>query len=106
MMVPPWEGRMHLLASIRRRYLLYLTLLVAPMFVFILFGERGLMHLYRLRQEQSRIQMENARLQMENQKLAEQIQRMRQNRQEEVERIARQELGLVKKGEIVYHFEK
>jgi cell division protein FtsB len=43
-------------------------------------------------------------LREENQKLAEQIERMKHNK-EEVERIAREELGLVKKGELVYKFE-
>jgi len=45
-------------------------------------------------------------LREENRKLAQQIERMKKNKKEEVERIAREELGLVKKGEIVYKFEQ
>jgi len=41
----------------------------------------------------------------ENQKLTQQVQRLRYHK-EEVEKIAREELGLVKKGEIIYQFER
>ncbi len=75
------------------------------MLVFAIFGSRGLIQFYKLKEERNRIQMSNARLQEENRRLAVQIGRLRNNK-EEVEKVAREELGLVKKGEIVYQFEK
>ena len=75
------------------------------MLLFAIFGSRGLIQIYKLKDERNRIQMSNARLEEENRKLAEQIGRLRNNK-EEVEKVAREELGLVKKGEIVYQFEK
>lgn len=63
------------------------------------------MQIYHLREEREKIRMANARLPEENQKLAEQVARMKPNKKEEVERIAREELALVKKGELVYKFE-
>jgi cell division protein FtsB len=58
-----------------------------------------------MKAERDRFLSNNARLQEENRRLAEQIQRLK-NSNEEVEKIAREELGLVKKGEIVYQFER
>ena len=63
------------------------------------------MQIYHLKEEREKIRIANARLREENQKLAGQIQKMKHNKKEEVERIAREELGLVKKGELVYKFE-
>jgi len=64
------------------------------------------MQIYHLKEEREKIRIANARLREENQKLAEQVERMKHNKNEEVEKIAREELGLVRKGEVVYQFEK
>jgi cell division protein FtsB len=90
---------------IRKKYLFLLGLSVCGMILFAVLGGRGLMHIYQLKEERNRIQGSNARLQEENRKLTEKINRLRTNK-EEVEKVAREELGLVKKGEIVYQFEK
>ena len=63
------------------------------------------MQIYHLKEERNRIEGSNARLQEENRKLAEKVNRLRNNK-DEVEKVAREELGLVKKGEVVYQFEK
>jgi cell division protein FtsB len=75
------------------------------MLVFTIFGGRGLMQIYHLKEEREKIKIAAGRLSEENRKLAQQIERMKKNKKEEVERIAREELGLVKKGEIIYKFE-
>jgi cell division protein FtsB len=75
------------------------------MLVFTIFGGRGLMQIYHLKEEREKIKIATGRLSEENRKLAQQIERMKKNKKEEVERIAREELGLVKKGEIIYKFE-
>jgi cell division protein FtsB len=74
------------------------------MLVFTIFGGRGLMQIYHLKEEREKIKIATGRLSEENRKLAKQIERMKKNKKEEVERIAREELGLVKKGEIIYKF--
>jgi len=69
------------------------------MMFFAIFGGRGLLQIYHLREERDRILISNARLREENQKLSQQVQRLRYHK-EEVEKIAREELGLVKKGRL------
>jgi cell division protein FtsB len=64
------------------------------------------MQIYHLKEEREKIKIANAHLREENQKFAEQVVRMKHNKKEEVEKIAREELGLVKKGEVVYQFEE
>ncbi|MBI5967081.1 MAG: septum formation initiator family protein [Deltaproteobacteria bacterium] len=95
---------MRLFGLSRKKYLLCLAGLVSGMAFFTLFGGRDLMQIYQLRAEWDKIKAANVRLREENQKLAEQIERMKHSK-EEVEKIAREELGLVRKGEIIYHFE-
>ena len=96
---------MRFFGSIQKKYLLFLSVFISGVLIFAIFGSRGLIQIYKLKEEGTRVQISNARLQEENKKLAEQIKRLRNNK-EEVEKIAREELGLVKKGEIVYQFEK
>ncbi len=96
---------MRFFGAIQKKYIFFLSLFVSGMLLLAVFGSRGLVQIYRLEEERNRIQMSNARLQEENRKIAEQVQRLRHNK-EEVEKVAREELGLVKKGEIVYQFEK
>lgn len=95
---------MRLLGLIRKKYLLCLAGFVSAMVFFIIFGGRDLVQIYHLRAEWDKIKAANVRLREENRRLAEQIEKMKHNK-EEVERIAREELGLVRKGEIIYHFE-
>lgn len=96
---------MRFFGPIEKKYLLFLSLLICGVLFFAVFGSRGLMQIYQLREERDRIQMSNARLEDENKKLAGQIRRLR-NDKDEIERIAREEMMLVGKGEIVYQFEK
>lgn len=95
---------MRFFGSIQKKYVFGLAVFISAMFFLTIFGERGLMHIYQLREERARIQAANTHLRGENQKLIEQVNRMR-NSQSEIEKIARENLGLVKKGEIVYQFE-
>ncbi|MCX5911133.1 MAG: septum formation initiator family protein [Deltaproteobacteria bacterium] len=93
------------LRTLPTKYLLCLGALVAAMMLFTLFGGKDLLQIYHLKEERDRIHLSNARLREENQKLTQQVQRLRYHK-EEVEKIAREELGLVKKGEIIYQFER
>ncbi len=96
---------MRFFGPLQKKYLLFLGLFISGMLLFALFGSRGLIQIYKLKEERDRIQAGNARLQEENRRLEEQINRLRTDK-EEVEKIAREERGMVRKGEIVYQFEK
>ncbi len=67
------------------------------------FGERGLLHLWRLSEENKRLGEKNFRLYRENEILRDKIHRLRHDNRY-LEKIAREDLGLVWPGEIVYQF--
>ncbi len=67
------------------------------------FGERGLLHLWRLSEENKRLGEKNFRLHRENEILRDKIHRLRHDNRY-LEKIAREDLGLVRPGEIVYQF--
>ncbi|MCX8118189.1 MAG: septum formation initiator family protein [Desulfobacterota bacterium] len=71
---------------------------------FTFFGEKGLLHLIRLKKELARIREMNLKLSEENEKLKEEIRRLR-NDKGYIEEVARKELGLVKEGELLYQFD-
>ena len=96
---------MRFFGSIRKQYFLYLAIFISAMLVFTIFGGKGLIQIYHLKAEQEKIKISNGRLREENRKVAQQIEKMKKNLKGEVEKIAREELGLVKKGEIIYKFE-
>jgi cell division protein FtsB len=89
----------------QRKYLPYFIAFLSAMVVFGIFGVRGFIHIYQLRGDREKIKIINVRLNEENRRLVEQVERLRHSK-EEVEKIAREDLGLAKKGEIVYQFEK
>ena len=90
---------------LRFKYAFYIAPCAVLILFFIIFGGRGLVQIYHLKEERARIEAVNARLRGENRKLIEQVERMKNNAKE-VEKIARGELGLVKKGEVIYQFER
>ena len=67
------------------------------------FGERGLLHLWRLSGENKRLGEKNFRLHRENEILRDKINRLHHDNRY-LEKIAREDLGLVWPGEIVYQF--
>ena len=68
-------------------------------------GERGALHLWRLRGEKTQLDEQNYRLQTENRILRQRIARIL-NDNLYLEKLAREELNLVRPGEIVYRFPK
>jgi cell division protein FtsB len=66
-------------------------------------GERGALHLWRLRGEKNRLDAQNYRLQKENDILRERISRIR-NDKHYLEKLAREELNMVRPGEVIYRF--
>lgn len=86
------------------RWLSYtLAALLVTFSLFTTFGDRGLLHLRRLSEEKRKLDERNFRLQRTNEALRERIYRLRHDNRY-LEKIAREDLGLVRRGEIVYRF--
>ena len=95
---------MKLFAQISQRWPLYfLTSLILLLFVYTVFGERGAIHLWRLRGEKITLDEKNFRLQKENAALRLRISRLRTD-DLYLEQVAREELNLVRPGEVIYRF--
>ncbi|MCE1226494.1 MAG: septum formation initiator family protein [Geobacteraceae bacterium] len=86
----------------RRTWLIPAACLAFILF-FTVFGERGLLRIYEMRQEKQRIERTVADLRTENQKLRLSIEALHSDRHQ-LERIARKELGLVRPNEVIYQF--
>jgi cell division protein FtsB len=86
------------------RQVIYLfCALLVTLSLFTLFGERGVLHLWRLRGEKKKLEERNFLLVKENEALRERIHRLRHD-DLYLEKIAREDLGLVRQGEIIYRF--
>ncbi len=73
--------------------------LVLPM----IFGDMGFIPYVKMQRTQQHLEIELEELKAENQKLEEKVNSLRSD-SETIERIARQRLGLVRPGEIVFAF--
>jgi cell division protein FtsB len=95
--------------SLTRKEALKLTtfafLFLALMVAWLGFGERGFIHLYKMDKERRTYVAKIQELEQENEELLEEIHRLRSDRSY-IEALGRRELGLVKKGEILYRFKK
>lgn len=85
-----------------RTYLIPVVCLAFILF-FTVFGERGILRIYEIKQEKQRIDGTVDLLRTENDKLRSEIALLRNDRSY-LERIARKELGLVKPNEVIYQF--
>jgi len=90
--------------KIPQRWFIYgSSILLLGLSLFTVFGERGLMHLWRLWGEKRKLEEGNFLLQRHNGLLRERIHRLRHD-DLYLEKIAREDLGLVREGEVVYRF--
>jgi cell division protein FtsB len=90
--------------SIRQRVALAgVALVCATTIAALLFGSRGLLHLRALKGEERVINQRIAARLLENQRLRDQLRRLRSD-DRTLERLAREQLGLVRPGEIVVRF--
>jgi cell division protein FtsB len=80
-----------------------LSSLIALVALVTIVGERGALHLWRLRGEKDKLDEQNYRLQKENEGLRERVYRIR-NDNAYLEKLAREELNLVRPGEVIYRF--
>ncbi len=83
----------------------YLLVFVVLMALVIAFGNRGLMDNYRMRQKLDAIDRGNVEILRVNGELKRTIVLLRED-PAYIERVARDELGMVKPGDIVYRFVK
>ena len=87
----------------RKWFLLLWPLLVLASVLTIIWSPNGLLHLRQLHQEHQALVQKNLILEKENHRLYGEIDRLR-NDPAAIEHLARQELGLVKDGELIFQF--
>lgn len=90
----------------KRRLLIVVWLVIFfSLLLCIIFGERGVIDLYRLKSESDQLTYIADDLKKENQRLYRNIERLK-NDPEYIEEIAREELGMVARDEIIYQFKE
>ncbi|MGH7412411.1 MAG: FtsB family cell division protein [Candidatus Methylomirabilis sp.] len=87
----------------RKRRLIFIGLLVMLIAILSVGGNRSLIRIYQMSKTRTELHREIGRLKRLNQELAGEVQSFK-NGSWQVEAIAREELGLVKPGEVVYQF--
>jgi cell division protein FtsB len=80
------------------RYLIFFVLLMSTL---ITFGDRGLVDNYRMKEKMTALKKTNHEMTLENIALKKSITLLRDNLSY-IEMVARSELGMVKKGDLVY----
>jgi cell division protein FtsB len=87
-----------------QHWLIYgLALLIISLSLYTIAGEWGVVHLWRLGAEQAKLDEQNYRLQKDNDALRQRIFRLH-NDNSYLEKLAREELNLVRPGEVIYRF--
>lgn len=88
----------------RKRFLLSVLSFFLILGLLTFFGDKGVLHLLRLKKELVRIKEVNRKIEEENRKLKEEVRQL-QHEKRYIEEIARKELGMVKEGEMIYRFD-
>lgn len=81
----------------------YLVLIILFVGFFIIFGNRGLLDNQRLKEKLSELRAENSRIEAVNSGLKREVVLMREDLRY-IESVARNELGMVKRGDFIYRF--
>ncbi|MEK7314380.1 MAG: septum formation initiator family protein [Deltaproteobacteria bacterium] len=84
---------------------IYFIVIIAAISVLAVFGDKGLLDVWKFRKERQKLLVQKSQLEDENRRLAEEIRLLKTDKQYALS-IARQELGMVKKDEIIYMIEK
>ncbi|MBI9075843.1 MAG: septum formation initiator family protein [Desulfatibacillum sp.] len=82
-----------------------LVVIVAVLFFFLAFGNRGLVDMYNLKREVARLAQKNQELEKENTRLRRTMYRLLED-PAYLESVARKELGMVARDEFIYDFKK
>ena len=77
--------------------------IVVVVFVFALCGDRGILHLFKLKRQQAELQQQLAQVEAVNAGLRKEITSLSADRRH-LERMARSQLGMVREDEVVYQF--
>ena len=88
----------------RKRRLVLIAVLVMLIAIFSVGGNRSLIRIYHMSKTRAELHRDIGRLKQSNQDLLQEVQSFK-NDPGRVEAIAREELGLVKPGEVVYQFD-
>jgi cell division protein FtsB len=95
---------MKLVFKVTSGWLVYvLSGLIVLLALYTAVGERGAIHLWRLRGEKAKLDAQNFRLQKENEALRQRVALVRNNNFY-LEKLAREELNLARPGEVIYRF--
>ncbi len=70
---------------------------------FTIFGDRGLLRIYHMKQEQQELQQKADDLQTENERLRREIEALKTDKRY-LESLARKDFGLVRPNEVIYQF--
>lgn len=89
----------------KKIYLSPLLIVIAIIALLTIFGDRGLIRIYKLSKERDSIKTYNEQIRAENAAMKDEIHRLKTD-DKYIEVIARKELGMVGKNELVYQFEK
>jgi len=91
----------------RRKKIYFSPLLIVISIIALLtiFGDRGLIRIYKLSKERDSIKTYNEQIREENAAMKDEIHRLKTD-DKYIEIIARKELGMVGKNELVYQFDK
>lgn len=89
----------------KKKYFISLSLFVAIVGLLTIFGDRGLIRVYKLSKERDSIKNYNERIKAENTAMKEEMELLKTD-DKYIELIARKELGMVGRNELVYQFEK
>lgn len=88
-----------------KRYILLVAGFLVLVVSVTILGNGGIFHIYRLYQEEKQIETDNQKLRDKNARLRKEVEALTSDLAY-IERIARQELGMVKEGDAVYQFKK
>jgi cell division protein FtsB len=77
--------------------------IVVVMLAFALFGDRGILHLFKQKRQQAELQRQLAEVEAVNEGLRKEIAALSSDRRH-LERMARSQLGMVREDEVVYQF--
>ncbi len=99
------EKGMNFVFTFKRRYKIALLLLTLVMVLLGVIGKNGVLSLYGLRKQYRHLITGNEVLKKSNQSLRHQIYLLKEDKSY-IEKIAREEMGLVKKDEVILRFEK
>lgn len=90
-------------ASTTRRFPLWPLGAIAVVFLFALFSNRGVLHIFKLKKQQAELQQQLALVEGVNAGLRKEIVSLNTDRHH-LERLARSQLGMVRDDEVVYQF--